>query len=163
MTNKATNALAEALRERMEALNAEGDRVANELSELSAAGVKKHNQLELLRAEWRELQTLHARYSAGKTADLPAMPGESAPPQPQTEKARPTDVVIEFVKSANGRHRTRAEVVAALRERIEKGEVATGTSDPAKLASSLVGNMIRNFRLLEDADGNVSLPTPTVR
>ena len=139
--------LAEALAAKMLVLRKRGDALSAEDQKLRRHLQAVQQELSDLANEYRQLKDLFERYSNGAA---PAAPAPSSAPM------RPTEyVLLTVAKAPNGM--AKRDIINLFAHAIEAGQIATATKDPAKLASSLVGNLIQRGRLLLN-DNLVTLP-----
>lgn len=129
--------LALALAAKMERVEQEGDALAADVKADEKRVREKRARLAKLAQEYADLQRLLERYSPNG-AKTPARLQE-------TERQGPTDFILTTL-GTTGRMLKR-DLIALLARAIEAHQIATQTRDPQKLASSLVGNLIKRERL----------------
>lgn len=126
----------EVIVEKAEPLAASIRRCEKELTELMAGW-------QSLRESYNDLATVYNRYKAADSEHPRAMPTPNLP--------GPTEWVETYLGEAKaaGELITRQRLTESLQSAIAAGRVASSTTDPAKLASTLIGSLFKRGRLME--------------
>jgi len=107
-------------------------------------------QLQAIQKEVRELEAMKRRYTRRPSKAVEEQDAED-------ERPGATDAVFSLLQSAPNRQLPVNEVLQHLESGMRAGVIRTQTTDPRKLASSVVGNLVRQKRLVRQVhrDGDV--------
>lgn len=132
------------LDERLAALNTEGERLIQIIRRKESELNKDRELVEKLRGEYQALIELRRRYR----------PPVDVSPQGTLAVADnplgPTDYIFQVLRASPDGRMEKPALVESLVGAINSSRVASATQDPAKLASSLVGNLLQRGRLLTE-------------
>ncbi len=114
-------------------------------------------QLKAIQKEGQDLEAMRRRY-LGRPAKVDAK-------EANDERPGSTTVILNLLQAAPNRQLPVDELIQRVEAAIKAGSVRTATSDPRKLASSVVGNLVRQGRLVRQVhrDGEVVILTENGR
>lgn|SRR2546422_3142115 len=134
---------------RLEEIDAQGAQLMEEFTRHDAALRGLLKRMNALRKEAQDLDALKRRYR-GRPARAEATEGND-------DRPGSTAVILGLLQAAPNHQLPVDEVVQRVEAAIKAGSVRTATTDPRKLASSVVGNLVRQGRLVRQVhrDGEV--------
>ncbi len=134
---------------RLDEINAQGGRLAEEFTTLDARIRDLLKRLNALDKERKDLEALKRRYQG--------RPAKGEVKETIDERPGATAAILSLLSAAPNRQLPTAEVVQRIEAGIRSGAIRTKSADARKLASSVVGNLVRQGRLLSQVhrDGEV--------